>query len=310
VQRLFVAAAVLAFYVLLAAGSFLVLTALWRLRFDPAVAVLGVGIGTFAAAYLSLRLGTRRLLSRLDAWELPESRAPAVYDLLDDLSASMAVDRPRLLVGRLGTPNAFALDTARRGTVVVDASLFRLLDAGELEALLAHELAHLERRDSLVQTAVLGISQLVVAFLELLLSPVVFLLTGVALGSAWLRGSPRAWPETAAGRIRTWLESGLALLGVAATLVLRAHARRREFAADERAAEVTGRPLALASALRKLDRATASPFESFSPLWHGEVESEEERRLREYFSTHPPIQARVRRLQELADDSRVRIPTG
>jgi heat shock protein HtpX len=307
VARVLVGCAILAFYGLLAAGSVIVLTSLWQVGLDPGVVVLGIGVGALVTAYLSLRLGTRRILSQLDAWEPPEARAPGLHRTLADLAESMGVDRPRLLVARLGMPNAFALATRGRGTVVVAASLFDLLDAPEMEALLAHELAHLERRDSLVQTAVLSVSQLAVALVELLLSPLVFLATGAALSLAWLRGAPRSWPETAPGRIRLRIESGVVLVGIGVTLLLRAHARRREFAADRRAAEVTGRPLALARALRKLDRAANPTAGTRSPLWHGEVESEAERRLREYFSTHPPTDERIERLSDLAADSGTRI---
>ncbi|WP_311172793.1 M48 family metallopeptidase [Halobellus ordinarius] len=308
VARVLVGLALLAFYGVLAAGSVVVFTSLWQGGLDPGVVVLGIGVGTLVAAYLSLRLGTQRILSQLDARELSEARAPAVHRLLADLADAMEIDRPRLLVARLGEPNAFALATRGRGTVVVAASLFELLDGGEIEALLAHELAHLERRDSLVQTAVLSVSQLVVVLVEVLLSPVVFLVTGIALSLAWFRGAPRSWPETVPGRIRRRLESGVVLVGVAVTLLLRAHARRREFAADRRAAEVTGRPRALASALRKLDRASKPAAVGRSPLWHGEVESDAERRLREYFSTHPPTKERIERLADIAADSATRIP--
>ncbi|WP_256545067.1 M48 family metallopeptidase [Halobellus inordinatus] len=308
-QRTAVGVAVLSFYGLLALGSIVVLTAIWQFRPSPVVLVLGVVVGTLVVAFLSLRLGTRQVLATVDAWELPASRAPVVYDLLAAVADEMAVEQPRLLVARLGMPNALALPTPGRGTLVVDASLFRLLDAAEFEALLAHELAHLERHDSLVQTTALSLTQFVVITLELLLSPLVFLVTGAALGIAWLRGEPRSWAETVPGRLRARIEMGIALLGVTATLFLRAHARRREFAADERAAEVTGRPLALASALQKLDRSTRPDFGSVSPLWtHGEVPSEEERRLREYFSTHPRIEDRIARLRERAAESAVRVP--
>lgn len=302
----------LAVYGTLAGLSLLVLAALWQIRLDPVAAVVGIAVGTLAAAYLSVRVGTRRLLARLDAREVPESRLPGVYALLDDLAASMSVERPRLLIARLEAPNAFALETAGRGTVVLDASLLRLLDRDELAALFAHELAHLERRDGFVGTVALGVSQLVVVALELLLSPAVFLLTGAALCLASVRREPGAWPQTLPGRLRLRVESAVALVGMTATLLLRAYARRREFGADARAAAVTGRPLALASALATLDRTSSPPLGALSPVWtHGEVESEEERRLREYFSTHPPIEARIERLRELAAESErgsVRIP--
>ncbi|QCC47614.1 M48 family metallopeptidase [Halobellus limi] len=290
-------------YGALAAGSLAVLSALWKVRVDPVAAGVGLLVGTLVVAYLSVRVGTRRVLDRIDAREMPEPRLPGVYALLDDLAASMAVDRPRLLVARLDAPNAFALETAGRRTVVLNASLFDLLDRAEFEALLAHELAHLERRDGFVGTVALSLSQLVVIALELLLSPAVFLLTGTALFVAWNRGDPYSWPDTLPGRVRRAVETSVAVVGMTATLLFRAYSRRREYAADERAAEVTGRPLALASALRKLDRAASREFGSLSPVWtHGEVESEEERRLREVFSTHPRIEDRIAKLRELADE--------
>ena len=300
-------------YGALAAGALALLAAVWQIRFDPLAAAIGLLAGTLTLAYLSVRVGSRRVLAQIDAREVPESRLPGVYALLDDLSASMSVDRPRLLVARLETPNAFALETAGRKTVVLDASLLRLLDRAEFEALLAHELAHLERRDGFVGTVALSLTQLVVLVLELLLSPAVFLLTGLALFVAWNRGDPYSWPDTIPGRIRRGVETGVAVVGMAATLLLRAYSRRREFGADERAAEVTGRPLALASALDKLDRAAAREFRPLSPVWtHGEVESEAEKRLREVFSTHPRIEDRVSKLRDLAEEtgsaSAVRVP--
>jgi heat shock protein HtpX len=292
------------FYGLLAAASLGIVLAVWQIRLDPVAAVAGLLIGTIIAAFLSLRIGTRRVLSTLAAREVPKSRLPRVYAMLEDLAASMSIESPRLLVARLESPNAFALETGGQNTVVLDASLFRLLDGPELEALLAHELAHLERRDGFLGSIALALSQLVIVVLELVLSPAVFLLTGTALCVAWIRGDPRSWSATLPGRIRGRIESGVALVGMTVTLLIRAYARRREFGADERAAEVTGRPLALASALTKIDRAAAPRFGSLSPVWtHGEVESEEERRLRQYVSTHPPTEDRVSRLQKLAERS-------
>ncbi|MFB6251431.1 MAG: M56 family metallopeptidase [Halobellus sp.] len=70
----------------------------------------------------------------------------------------MSVECSGLHVARLEMPNAFALDTSGRSTVVLDASLFRLLDGRELEALLAHELAHLERHDGFIRSVAIALS--------------------------------------------------------------------------------------------------------------------------------------------------------
>jgi heat shock protein HtpX len=298
----------LGFYLAMAYGSYVAVTTLWRLRPDPVTTVVAVSTGALAFGYLSFRFGTGQLLRRLDARELPRARAPGVYSLLERLTAEMDVAQPRLLVTRLSTPNAFALDTPGRDTLVFDAALFRLLDSDEFEGLLAHELAHLESRDSLVQTLAFSAFQTVVGILYLAVSPLVFLTTGLALAVAYFRGDPQSWPRTLPGRARGRIEGLVAVLMAVLTIVARAHSRRREFAADDRAADVTGRPLALARALQKIERAAEPGFGILSPLWvHGEVESEEERALSDLFSTHPRTEDRVERLRERADADRVRI---
>ncbi|MFC6824876.1 M48 family metallopeptidase [Halopelagius fulvigenes] len=305
---LLVGVSILAFYSLLSYGSYVLLVTLWRLRPDPVTAGLVVGATAVLFGYASLRFGTRRLLSRLDARELPRSRYPGVYGISDRLAAEMSVDTPRILVTRLPVPNAFALDTAGRDTVVLDAALFRLLDREEFEGLLAHELAHLESKDSLVQTLTFTTLQTAVGLVSLLVAPPVFLVTGLALAAAWVRGDPRSWPRTLPGRLKARIEEAVSVLMVGITLLARAHSRRREFAADDRAAEVTGRPLALARALRKIERTAEPRFGLLSPLWvYGEVESEEERTLRDLFSTHPRTEDRVERLRSRADSGRVEV---
>lgn len=305
---LLVGVSVLAFYSLLSYGSYVLLVTLWRLRPDPVTAGVVVGAVTVLFGYASFRVGTRRLLSRLDARELPRAAYPGVYRVADRLAAEMDVDAPRILVTRLSVPNAMALDTAGRDTVVLDASLFRLLDREEFAALLAHELAHLESRDSLVQTLAFTTLQTAVGFVSLLVAPPVFLVTGFALAAAWARGDPASWPRTLPGRVRTRIEEAVSLLMLGITLLARAHSRRREFAADDRAAEVTGRPLALARALRKIERTAEPQFGLLSPLWvYGEVESERERSLTDLFSTHPRTEDRVDRLRSRAESDRVEV---
>lgn len=308
---LLVGVSVLAFYSLLSYGSYLLLVTLWRLRPDPVTAGLVVGATTVLFGYASFRFGTRRLLSRLDARELPRAEYPGVYDVLDGLAVEMDLDAPRILVTRLAVPNAMALDTAGRDTVVIDASLFRLLDREEFAGLLAHELAHLESKDSLVQTLAFTALQTAVGVVSLLAAPPVFLVTGLALAAAWVRGDPASWPRTLPGRIRTRMEKAVSVLMLGITLLARAHSRRREFAADDRAAEVTGRPVALARALRKIERTADPQVGLLSPLWvYGEVESEEERALSDLFSTHPRTEDRVERLRSRADSGRTerRVP--
>jgi len=197
------------------------------------------------------------MLSSLDAVEVPRERAPEIHRRLDALAAAMDVERPRLLLARMRAPNALAVGGG--DPVVVDRSLVRLLSGDEMETILAHELAHLEGRDAFVQTLGYAVLRTAAGLVSLALFPVLLSLTGTARALAWIGGRPAAWPATPTGRVRLAIERGVAVLFVALTLLVLAHSRRREFAADARAAEVTGKPVALARALRKLERAASPP---------------------------------------------------
>ena len=286
----------LACYLILAAVGYLALALLVRSVLDPTTALLlVVGVGLLVG-YLSYRFGTSALLSRLEAVELPRSRAPTLYRRLDRLEAAMNVSRPTLLFAQLPAPNAFAVGTARNGAVVVDPSLFRLLTADELEALLAHELAHLEGYDAFVQTLALNVFRTVAGLVFLLASPLLLAIVGVARSIAWMRGDPGAWDRTAFGRILRRIERGVQFALVVVTVAVRAHSRRREFAADDRAADVTGDPLALARALAKLERVADPRTGLLSPLYV-HTDDDDVSRL---FSTHPSMDDRIERLHERA----------
>ncbi|WP_410767272.1 M48 family metallopeptidase [Haloferax sp. DFSO60] len=292
---------IFAFYLVLAALSAFALLTLWEFRPDPVTAAL-VGISvSLVLGYLSFRLGTVQLLSRLEARDLPPEEAPAVYRMLDRLADEMDITAPTLKIARFSAPNALALDPMGQDVVVLDATLFRLLSGDEFEALLAHELAHLERKDGLSQTLIASTLQTVVGIGYFFVSPLTFLTTGTALGLAWMRGTPTAWEQTLPGKIRHRLDTFVGVFGFGLTVLVRSQSRKREFAADARAAEVTDNPLALASALQKLERASR-PEWGFSPLWvYGEVEAED--RISSLLSTHPSTEERVTRLEAIESGS-------
>lgn len=255
----------------------------------------GVVVAAVALGYLSYRVGTGRLLAGLDAVEPPRDRVPGLYRLRDDLADRMGIDPPRLLVGRLGAPNAVAIGGVG-DTVVIDAALVHLLDRDELRAIVAHEFAHLESYDGLVATVVHSVVQALAGIALVVALPVVLALSGLAYAAAWGRGRPGDWPRTLPGRLRRRLDAGLATIVLASTILLLARSRRREFAADDRAAEVTGDPLALARALRKIERAARPGFGLLVPL-----SSREEEGIERLLATHPPTDDRVDRLLERAD---------
>ncbi len=272
---------------------------LWANRPDPATVAAVFLAATLLSGYLTYRLGTGRALAGVDARELPRAAAPALHRIVDDLAAAMDLERPRVYVARLGEPNALAIG-GHDPALVVDYTLLRLLTAAELQGVLAHEFAHIEGRDGLVQTLGHSLVQTVVGAVALAVTPVAFLAGGFARGLALLRGAPHRWHRTFPGRVRIGLEQVLTLLLFGLTLFLRAYSRHREHAADDRAVAVTGRPLALASALGKIDDAGDRTF-PFAPLYRG---SEfEESALGRLLSTHPPMDERIGRLRARAEDA-------
>ncbi|MFC5133345.1 MULTISPECIES: M48 family metallopeptidase [Haloferacaceae] len=290
-----VGVALLAGYLAAAFLVFRTLRALWSLRPGAAGTVLLLVAVTLGSAYLSYRFGTARLLAAVDADPIPRERAPELHRRLDALVARMAVDRPTLYVADARAPNAFAVGGPGGGALVVDRSLFRLLPPRELEAILAHELAHLETKDGLAAALVDGFARTVVGLFTLATLPALLALSGLAGGSAWIRGRPGDRSGTFA-RLHRLLAGGLVASFVLVTLLARTHSRRREFVADDRAAEVTGDPLALARALRRIDRATDPtwPFASLST--HRDTDDPLER----WLSTHPPTADRIERLRRRA----------
>jgi len=286
----YVAAAVLAGWVL---------AVLWRSRPDLGTTVLAVVVAAALFTALSYRYGTRQLLANVRATRVPRERAPALYDRLDELCAAMDIAVPDVYLAQMAAPNALALGGVGSGSLVLDASLFGLLTTAELDAVVAHELAHLESHDGLVQTVAFGLGQTLAGGLSVFLFPVALLATGLAKGWAWSAGRPDAWTENPFGRVRTALDGVTVVLVVLLALAIRAHSRGREFAADDRAVEVTGTPLALATALQTLERASEPDRSALSPLY---VHTDENgRSITDWFATHPRVDERVERLRDRSE---------
>ncbi|MFC7175929.1 M48 family metallopeptidase [Halosegnis marinus] len=294
--------ATVAFY---AAGAWLAwrgLLFLWRQRPDPVTTAVVVLAVTVAFGYVSYALGQAAVLRTLGAEEVSPARAPELYRRLDELSVDLGIDRPTLCVARMEAPNALALGGPSDGVVVLDASLFRLLSAREVDGILAHELAHVKARDGLVSTLGASLVSTVAGLLGLVFLPAMLLAAGAARGLALVRGESYEAVRTATVRARVAVGSLAVVLLFALTLVLRAYSRRRELAADDTAVELTGDPAALAAALSKIERAAAASGPLSSLYIHGD----ERGTLTRLLATHPPMEARVERLRERADRARGR----
>ena len=295
-----VGVAVFALYAGAAVIGLLLLASLFSNRADLTTTIGIVVVLTLVTAITSYRFGTAALLDSLHATVLSREDAPGLYRLRDRLCDRMDLTPPQIAVARMAHPNALAIGGAGGGVIVLDRSLFRLLGDDEIEAILAHELAHLESRDALVQTLGYALMRTIAAMLLLALSPFVLLVTGLARAVGWATARPHAWADNPFGRLRRWAEGTVLVALLALTVLLFALSRRREYAADDRAVNITGNPLALARALRTIQRASQPRWGLLSPLV---VYDEDEDPLTRLFSTHPAMEERVERLVQRASRS-------
>jgi heat shock protein HtpX len=254
------------------------------------VIALGIAAATNLFAYWN---GDRMVLSMYGARPLSREEAPRLYDLVAGLAQRAHIAMPKLYVIQGSQPNAFATGRSpEHAAVAVTGGLLQMLDEREVAGVIAHELSHVVHRDTLTMT----ITATIAGAIGMLANLAFFF----GLGP---RDDQRDSPLGAIGTVL------LALLApVAAMLVQMAISRTREFAADRRGAELSGHPLWLASALRKIEAsahgtlvpeaerhpATAHLF-IVNPLHGASVAT--------LFATHPSTAERVRRLETMAGAS-------
>lgn len=289
-------AVLLLVHLLLAYAALHLLSVLWTHRPSLPVAVVAVVGMALLTGYASYRFGTAAVLRELGAREVPRANAPRLYDRLDALSEEMGVETPAVYLADMGAPNALSLG-GKTNAIVVDRRLTRVLDDQELEAILAHELAHLESHDGLVRVLGYSIVRTIGGVVMLVVLPLSLFLAGIERALSWLSGRQPGSLSRHLVLAQIRAATIAVLLGAGLTLVLRAYARRREFAADERAAEVTGTPRSMARALATIERATTPGWGFLSDLY---VRGDEEGTLTRLFATHPPTDERIENLREKA----------
>ena len=244
--------------------------------------------------------GDRLVLASTRAREVTPQEQPRLHNIVEGLSIAAGIPKPRVYVIPEQAPNAFATGrNPEHSSVAVTEGLLSTMNRVELEGVIGHELSHVVDRDILVGTVVATLVGAVVLISEFFMR------------SWWWGGvrGRRGGDRSGGGLEAIIFAVGLALLVLApiiGQIVRLAVSRQREFLADAQGALLTRYPPGLASALRKIGAASGIPMRSANNatahLWLNQpsrIQGEGMGPLEKLFSTHPPIEERIRRLEEM-----------
>jgi heat shock protein HtpX len=230
-------------------------------------------------------------LAMSGAHQVSEQDDPELHRVVQEVADMARLPKPKVYVIQNDSPNAFATGrNPKHSAVAVTTGIRRILDREELKAVLSHEMGHVRNRDILVSTIVATVAG------------AVMLLASIARWGLFFGfGGRRDNNGGGAIALVLWLVI-IILAPIAALLIRMAISRAREYGADETGAEISGRPMALASALRKLQMgATMRPMQVNESTAHlyivNPLRSDFVGNL---FSTHPPIEDRIARLEKMA----------
>lgn len=238
--------------------------------------------------FVSYWFSDKIVLRMYGAQEVSPQEAPQLHSIVASLAQKASIPMPRTFIIEDDSPNAFATGrNPSNGVVAVTTGIMRLLSREELEGVLAHEISHIKHRDILVQTVAAT------------LAGAITMIGSIARFGAIFGGGSHD-NEGRSNIFAVMIFSMIA--GFAAILIQLAISRSREYLADEGGAHLAGNPLFLAGALKKLQmgvanipmhdvRPSTAPMFIVNPLTGGGVLN--------LFSTHPPIEERVRRLEAM-----------
>jgi heat shock protein HtpX len=241
----------------------------------------------FSAYWFSDQIALRMAGAR----EVSPEQAPQLHGIVEELAYRAGLPKPRVAVVESPSPNAFATGRDKEHSLVaVTTGILQILNRDELLAVLGHELGHVKNRDILVTSIAATVAGAIMMIAQMLQFAAFFGGFGGSRNSDGEGTNPLA------------ALAMIILAPIAATMIQMAISRSREYGADDTGAHIVGDPLALASALAKLESGSrqlpmnvnpaVAPLFIVNPL-SGQF-------IGNLFSTHPPIQERIKRLRQMA----------
>jgi heat shock protein HtpX len=242
--------------------------------------------------FFSYWFSDKMVLKAYGAQELDAAAAPELYSIVQELAQEAHIPVPRMYLIDTDTPNAFATGrNPHHAAVAVTRGILRICSRDELKGVLGHELSHVLNRDILTSS------------IAATLAGAIMILASMARWGAFFGGFGGGDDDRRGGIVELLLMAFLAPL--AATMIQLAISRTREYQADASGARLTHHPLYLASALRKLEAANERmPMDAGPATAHLFIVNPltaEQGIMSRLFSTHPPLEERIRRLEHMAN---------
>ena len=281
---------------------FIALSALYAI-FIGVLTYLGVGFIPITVMVSAMLLAQWYFSDKMVLWfsgakVVSREQFPQVHEIVEKLAQRSNLPKPKVAVVNTNMPNAFATGKSHKSSVVaVTTGLLDILDYDELEAVIGHELSHVKNRDVLVLTLA-SIFSVVASFLMR------YAMFGAMFGGGGGYGGGRSRNNAGVAMLIVILVA--VVTWIVSFIITRAISRYREYAADRGSAQVTGKPMELASALTKISGSMhkvpqqhAQRFQSLNAFFI--IPAFSSNSLVNLFSTHPPVEKRIQKLKEMSN---------
>jgi heat shock protein HtpX len=247
-------------------------------------ALVFAGLMNFGMFWFSDKI----VLSMYRAKEANQNEAPVLYRVVKKLAELAQIPMPKVYIIENDSPNAFATGRSpQKASVAATTGILRILSEQELEGVMAHELAHVKNRDTLIST------------IAATMAGAITWIAHIVQWGAFMGGGRNNDEDSGSGFGAIFMAI---LAPFAAMLIQMAISRSREFAADNAGAQISKKPLALASALGRLQQSVQMlPMSNANPSTaHLFIVNPFKKGFLNVFSTHPPMEERIARLKELS----------